>query len=213
MNKQNSVDQGTPLRWDAPETRRALERMVTNLTSQRLWHEDLLQEAWIRLWQEEERCPGQSAVWYLRNCQFYLRNWLRHGRSVDSPKRRKGSVVLHARDGASVGLLESMADSTDGSCVLQAVTARDLLSVLLERLTTLEREVLACLADGLGMRETARRLQVSHSCVANKRRSIASLVAELDAQTHTSRRAHHPKGQSQGRNGSATTLQSREVAP
>src|SRR5262252_11237873 len=47
-----------------------------------------MQEALINLWQQELLRPGQTRSWYLQNCHFHLRNHLRQGRSIDSPKRR-----------------------------------------------------------------------------------------------------------------------------
>jgi len=186
------------MQLDAPDTRRALERMVARLTSHSLWREDLVQEALIHLWQEERRCPGQSPCWYLRSCRFHLLNQMRLGRSIDSPKRRNGFVL--PRDGGTHAddVLDSLADSTEGASVLEAVMARDFVSALFPYLAPMEREVLACLAEGLGTRETARRLKLSHTCVTKKRRAIADLVHELEPETRTKTIARR----SNGRNGS-----------
>lgn len=161
---------------DAPETRRSLERMVACLTSQRLWQEDLVQEAVIHLWQEEQRHPHQSQAWYLRSCWFHVRNRMRKGRSVDSPRRRNGHVVsLDDLDESS----DALRDATTNGSVLESVVLRDLLSALSEGLTSLEREILACVLNGLSTRETARRLHLSHTCVATKRRQIAARLIKL----------------------------------
>jgi len=184
---------------DAPETRRSLEQMVIRLTAHRSWHEDLVQEALIHLWQEEQRYPGQRAGWYLRSCQFHLLNQMRFGRSIDSPKRRTSLVV--PRDADSVGFLDSLADSTEGASVVEVVTARDLISELLQHLAPMEREVLVCLANGMGTRETARRLNLSHTCVARKRRAIAALLFKLEPQIRTKIAANYPNGRDRNQNG------------
>jgi len=182
---------------DEPATRRALERMVARLTAHSLWYEDLVQEALIHLWREERRRPGQSACWYLRSCQFHLRNQMRLGRSIDSPKRRNGFVAPRDGDADPHGYLDSLADSTEGASVLEAVMARDFVSALFPYLAPMEREVLACLAEGLGTRETARRLKLSHTCVTKKRRAIAARVHELEPETRTKTFARRSNGRRQ----------------
>jgi DNA-directed RNA polymerase specialized sigma24 family protein len=165
---------------DAPQTRHCLRRLVTRLTPQTLWHEDLLQEALVHLWQQECRWPGRSARWYLRSCQFHLQNQLRHGRSIDSPKRRNRHVVPLGENADPQGLVDTRSDWTAGAEVFDDVVARDLTSTLRQWLTPVERRILACLLDGLGVRETGRRLKVSHTFVALKRRQIADIFRALD---------------------------------
>lgn len=196
LSAKRAVTQEPPRLIDAPETRGSLERMVGRLTSHSLWCEDLVQEALIHLWQEERRRPGQSACWYLRSCQFHVLNQMRHGRSIDSPKRRNGSVVLRDDDAGSYAFLDSLVDSTEDASVLEVVIARDLLSVLMQELTWVEGEILICLADGLSARETARRLNLSHTCVTKKRRRIAALVAELERENCPKNSTDHPDGRS-----------------
>jgi DNA-directed RNA polymerase specialized sigma24 family protein len=166
---------------DAPQTRRALKRLVARLTPQRLWHEDLVQEALIHLWQEEQRCPGRSACCYLRSCQFHVLNQMRHGRSIDSPKWRNGQVILLDALAEDEGWTDLLADPTAGALVRESVMEHDLICALCLRLRPRGREVLACLAEGLGTRETARRLRLSHTAVAKQRRQIAAVLQELEA--------------------------------
>jgi DNA-directed RNA polymerase specialized sigma24 family protein len=166
--------------FEAPATRRALKQLASGVTSQRLWHEDLAQEALIHLWQEEDRSPGHTAVWYLRSCQFHLRNRMRLGRSVDSPKRRNGSAIVLNGEGADGEPWDSLLGAAPDTPVRETVMTRDLLSTLCSWLTSIERTVLDCLLDGMGVRETARRLNLSHTSVAKKRRRIAMCILELE---------------------------------
>lgn len=180
-----SIEKVLPL--DAPATRRALQRVVAAVTTQQLWHEDLVQEALIHLWKLKGRRPGQRAVWYLRSCQYYLLNLMRHGRSVDSPKRRTASSVSLNGHDAKDEWPGTLCDALAATSNFENVVARDLVSVLDEWLTPTERDILACLASGHGMRETARQLKLSHACVAKKRRRIATLVYELAASHRSGR--------------------------
>ena len=55
--------------FSAPATRSSLRLLVWSLTaSDGVWFEDCLQEAWIHLWLQEERCPGQSNSYYWIRC-------------------------------------------------------------------------------------------------------------------------------------------------
>ena len=67
-----------------------------------------------------------------------------------------------------------------GASVLSCVSARELLSLLSGHLLPHEREVLNCLADGLGPREIGRRLNISHTMVIKHRWKIASLLSRLE---------------------------------
>jgi len=113
---------------------------------------------------------------------------LRRGRSIDSPKRRNGHEARRFGDGPD-SFWESLQDSSSAVSVLAIVVVRDIVAALRQRLTPAEREILACLADGLGTRETARCLNLSHTCVAKKRRRIAEMVRELQGEPYTKGRA------------------------
>src|SRR4051794_40543299 len=70
------------------ETRETLRQIVFNLTSDQALREDLTQEALLHLWLRQQEHPGQTRSWYFQSCDLFLRNFLRHGRSVDSLRHR-----------------------------------------------------------------------------------------------------------------------------
>jgi DNA-directed RNA polymerase specialized sigma24 family protein len=69
---------------DQRETWEGLRQIVFKVTPDRALHEDLIQEAFVHLWLREKQCPGQTRSWYFQSCRFFLQNYLRNGRSVDS---------------------------------------------------------------------------------------------------------------------------------
>lgn len=179
-----SSEHGLESPWldSAPKLRCRLERMAAHLSPHPSWHEDLIQEALIHWWQRQRLHPGQSASWYLRSCEFHLKNWLRRGRSIDSLKRRHGreTELWNGNSSTKDWILNSLADESRESSVLEVVSVRDLVSVLEPRLTLAESRVLSCLLVGLGTRETARQLKVSHTYVTRSRRRIAAGVLALE---------------------------------
>lgn len=160
---------------DDARTRELLARIVYRLSSDPAVREDLMQEALVHLWLLEERRPGQRQSWYLQSCKFHLQNYLAAGRSVDSPKRRRGKTAYDED--------EMDALSPDGAggddAVLAQVSARDIFSLLCGRLTPFERAILNHLAEGLGAREIAERMDVTHPTVIKYRRRIAALAIRL----------------------------------
>ncbi len=162
---------------DDLSTKDALLRMIRRTTTNLALRDDLLQEALIHLWLTETRRPGQTRSWYLQSCKFHVLHYLASGRSVDSAKRRNGQLHSDRETDGQEMYLDH--DHTDNS-VLDWVGARELISLLSPRLTSHERAVLVCLADGLGPREIGRRLGISHTMAIKHRRKIASLVARLD---------------------------------
>src|SRR5438067_5790863 len=162
---------------DEMSTRQALVRLSRKLTANAALREDLLQEAWIHLWVTEVARPGQTRSWYLQSCKYHLLHYLAAGRSVDSSKRRAGQWQSADETEEPNGFIDE-ADS--GNSVFASVSARDIISLLSPQLAHQERSVLACFADGLGLREIGRRLKISHTMVLRHRRKIASVLRRLE---------------------------------
>jgi RNA polymerase sigma factor (sigma-70 family) len=153
-----------------------LGRIVVRLTANSALREDLMQEALIHLWQVQEQSPGQTKNWYLQNCRFHLLHYLALGRSVDSPKRRASQV----HPGEQNEDQEDWLDHFEGTnTVVQDVSARDILSSLAKSLSAREMSILQWLSEGLGTREIAKRLGISHPMVIKHRRKIAALARKL----------------------------------
>jgi len=157
-------------------TRDALLKIIRTITQNEGLQEDLLQEALIHLWLMETRRPEQTKSWYLQSCKFHLLHYLSSGRSVDSAKRRKGRVVEAAAD----DWMEEIEPVDADAAVFTSVCAQDLILLLGKHLSSPERAVLYCLADGLGAREIGRELGISHSMAIKHRRKIAALLTPLE---------------------------------
>ena len=160
---------------DDVRTRELLSKIVYRLSSDASVRDDLMQEALVHLWLLEERRPGQRQSWYLQSCKFHLQNFLVAGRSVDSPKRRAGKVAYSDEGGET--LLAAAVDVDNA--VFGQVSAKDILSLLCGRLTPFEQSILNHLAEGMGAREIAERMDVTHPTVIKYRRKIASLAIRL----------------------------------
>src|SRR6266540_3536127 len=135
---------------DDATVREALRRMVIGMEENFHTREDLLQEALVYFWLREQQCPGQRLGWYLQHVRFCLQHLRTSGRSIDSPKRR--------------GAQAAFADNCDGwdewldtwefdEGIMSEVNARDLFSLLLDRLTPIDRDILSALAEGYGSGE------------------------------------------------------------
>ena len=158
------------------QVREELNRLVGSLTSNRTLRADLMQEALIRLWQAQIQKPGQSKNWYLQNCRFHLQHYLALGRSIDSPKRQSSQIYP---SGQGEEIIDWMDRFEGASTVLQDVSAQEIYRLLSNLLSPHELEVLHWLAEGLGIREIARLLNISHPMVLKHRRKIAALAAKL----------------------------------
>jgi DNA-directed RNA polymerase specialized sigma24 family protein len=159
------------------ETRAVVRRIVFKFTCDPSLQEDLTQEALLHLWLREQQRPGQSESWYLQSCRFFLQNYLRNGRSVDSAKHFRSVCTSQEIDKS---MEKSDADGSVSHGSVQAVVStREILALLSKWLTPLERLILACLADGLGIRDIASRLNISHTSVSRSRRRIAALALKF----------------------------------
>ena len=165
-------------------TRELLSRVVGRMTSDFALREDLLQEALIHHWLTEHQRPGQKSSYYVQSCRYHLQHCLAAGRSVDSTKRRSGQVPFYPdRDEG-----ECLFDRVEAEHVLFAhVCAREIITLLHRQLRPREQAVLLCLAEGLGPRDIARRLKVSHPAAIKSRRKIAALLTKMGVSSPPSR--------------------------
>lgn len=168
-----------------PSMVNSLKALITRLTWNHSLQQDLLQEALIHLWLIENQRSGQTTSWYLQSCRFHLQHYLSSGRSLDSGKRREQQVQFHT---------EPQEDDEDNSLfgiedlLLSEVSARDLIGLLSQHLSSHETAVLHCLTEGLGPREIGRRLNMSHTMALKHRSRIAELLVQLDKQRAGQRR-------------------------
>lgn len=160
---------GNRMLYEEPEARELLRRVVFQVCREPAWQDDLMQEANIHLWWLEVRRPGQTLSWYIQGCRFHLLNHLAGGRSVDSPKRRARLVSIFANGEGR----QALADWEEEHAVPPERSGRDIIEHIQARLTSAEKAVLRCLADGRGVQETARLMGISHQAVSKHRSAIA----------------------------------------
>lgn len=159
-----------------PEMRSLLRRMIARLSPDPGAQEDLVQEALIQLWRQEQRCPGQKRGWYLRGCFLHVMNLLRSGRSIDCYKHRRNCVYRLDYSEQTDAVCSQLIELED---VLSVISADDLVCEIGSHLALPQRRLLVMLAEGLSDREIARRLHLSHTTVANQRHKIAEVARSL----------------------------------
>jgi DNA-binding CsgD family transcriptional regulator len=160
--------------YEDPKFLKELEAIAQKITRDYHQQKVLVHIARIHVWQLEPEKPSEKRTWYLKGCKNRMLNWLGEGCSVDSPKRRYlGCDPLDAEHGAAwmpEGLISK-------ECVLAAVSANDLVSVVSARLRPRERSVLEALAKGFTDREIAAELGITRQAVAKHREKIQNAFA------------------------------------
>ena len=156
-----------------------LRGVAARLTCDFELRKDLSQEMLIHLVRVEAALPGRTRSWYIKSCEFCARNYLQHGRSVDSIKRCDNLELLdhggNDRDSSFLFCREA-ADPIDlhGELITQ-----DIVDLLALRLTVAQQQILFLLMHGFGVREIARELSVSHPAVLKHRKRIARVASVL----------------------------------
>lgn len=175
MSRQSLSEEVRRMPITDPELQRLLRTIVRQLAPEPAWHDDLMQEALLHWWRLHQERPNQLPAWYVQGCRFHLRNYLRRGRSVDSERRawRQTQWASGVDDDGDMELPDT------GESVWREISANDLISTLSLWLTRDEEAVLHCLADGLSARETALRLNCSHTMVNRWRHRIADVAVQL----------------------------------
>ena len=176
QHQSSSAVQEHGLLTDKPAVRKALLGMITTLEKNFHAREDLLQEALVYLWLSEQQHPGQRRSWYLQSVNFYLHHIKASGRSLDSPKRRGAQAAFADNCDGPHDSLDSL-DFDEG--IMSEVNAHEIIDLLLSRLEPPERKVFVRLVQGLGPRQIARALHVSHQVVIRHRRKIAMIARTL----------------------------------
>jgi RNA polymerase sigma factor (sigma-70 family) len=162
--------------FHADETQLKIARVVDRVTRDADLRRDLLQEALLHFWQKESELPGQTLSYYLQSCHFHLLDYLRHGRSLDSPTRSHLRAELDEENDeegplpAELTLHENASDSTAN---------RDLLQVIAEHVDEVNRRILLLAERGAGVREISRQLGISHPAVVKRFRTIRVMVRRL----------------------------------
>jgi len=161
---------------DEPAVRKALLQIVIALEDNFHAREDLLQEAYLCFWSRTRQFPGQRLSWYLQSVNFYLHHLKTSGRSLDSPKRR-GAQAAFADISEAWDQWRDSLYLDEG--IMSEVNAHEIIDLLLSRLEPPERKIFEGLVEGLGERQIARTLHVSHMFVIRHRRGIAKVAIKL----------------------------------
>lgn len=181
----------------------SLRRLVNKLTTDPFAREDLLQEAVVHFWKMEKARPDQTLSWYLQSCAYHLRHLLAGGRSLDSPKRQSMRVHLPQEEELPT---EAGVDASEVN-VVSEVQAHEIMQQLSRRLSSREQIILNHLADGLGAREIAGRMQVSHPVTIRGRRKIADLAIRLGISSQRAGSRPAPPSALRGREGNSPTAE------
>ena len=154
-----------------------LRGVAGKLTGDVELQKDLLQEMFIHLVRVEVDLPGHTPSWYIKSCEFHARNYLKHGRSVDSLKRARNLVPLRQNYEDAEGHVFCVVDAVDPLDAFAEVTTNDIIRLVVPHLSETQQEILFLLLKGLGVREIARELGVTHPAVIKHRRKIARLMS------------------------------------
>jgi DNA-directed RNA polymerase specialized sigma24 family protein len=148
-----------------------LRWVAVKLTGDFDLQKDLMQEMFIHLVRAEAELPGHTTSWYIKSCEFRARDYLKGGRSVDSIKRCGNLVPLHpSNDDDNLCVCRDAPDPID---LHSELITRDIVDLLIPRLTEMQQQILFFLMHGFGVREIARELRVSHPAVIKHRKKIA----------------------------------------
>jgi DNA-directed RNA polymerase specialized sigma24 family protein len=141
-------------------------------------HDELVQELIIHLWQTEAARPDQTPSWYRRSCFLHLLDMLRHGRSLDSLKRRHRALPWPE---------EAVDSETQPASFLPVaeedpfshISVHDALHELRSNLASREQAVLALVTQEFTVDEIALRLNLSHATVCASTARIRATATQL----------------------------------
>jgi len=170
-----------------------LRGVACKLTSDHELQKDLMQEMFVHLIRVQSQQPQQTQSWYIKSCEFHVRNHLKIGRSIDSPKRARNGVPLYqTADDHDLQPNESV-HPVDPFDLQGELSTNDILTQLRPRLTKMQLEILFLLMKGLGVREAGRVLGITHPAVIKHRKKIALIAREIIEEKEPQGVAHLPE--------------------
>jgi len=158
---------------------RQLRGVAAKLSGDVELQKDLLQEMFIHLVHVEAELPGHTPSWYIKSCEFHARNYLKHGRSVDSLKRARNLVPLGQTYEDGAGEVFCVVDAVDPLDAFAEIMTNDIIRLAVPHLSDTQQEILFLLLKGMGVREIARELGITHPAVIKHRRKIARLMSSF----------------------------------
>ena len=196
-----------------------LHGIAMRITGDSALQKDLMQEMFVHFVRVQTSEPGQTPSWYLKSCEFHARNYLRLGRSIDSPKRAHDGVSYdapplgHDDEHGAKGIHPSQ---PVGQIEIQGeLITNDILNLILPHLSDRQQQVLFLLMKGCGVSEAARELGITHPAVIKHRRKIARIARELLQESEgigVAVAVHHGTNGNDNGKGEAHTGNARQVA-
>jgi DNA-directed RNA polymerase specialized sigma24 family protein len=162
---------------DRPTLPSSFAALICSLTPNLTLRQDLSQEARLRLWRQEMLHPGQDEGWYLQDLRFFLRNFLRAGRSLDSYKRASFGIPIPTEEDEEAVCDPALLVEEE---IRETVGAADMQAQLQARLRPEQQPVLELLLAGFGVREIAVRLDLAASTVCEARKQIARSARQME---------------------------------
>jgi len=162
---------------------RQLRGVAAKLTSDFELQKDLLQEMFIHLVRVQAELPKRTLSWYIKSCEFQARNYLKHGRSIDSPKRAGNLVPLGQVCNDPAGNAFLLFEPVDPIDLRGELITNDIVDLIALQLTDTQQQIFFLLIRGLGVREIARELRITHPAVIKHRKKIARIAIDLLRET------------------------------
>ena len=123
--------------------------------------------------------PDRTSSWYIKSCEFRARNYLKHGRSIDSIKRSRNGVPLGQIYDDSDGQVYCFIEAMDPVDLQSELYTKDIVDLVTLQLSDTQQQIFFLLMKGFRIREIARELHISHPAVIKHRKKIARIANEF----------------------------------
>jgi RNA polymerase sigma factor (sigma-70 family) len=139
-------------------------------------HEDLFQEALLRLWSEFQTgaLEGKTDSYLLQGCYYHLKNYIR------TVQDKASLVSLSNIVDEEAMRLEEILESDDVAAFDYIDGKMQVEALLDSGLTERERDVLGLSMEGLTTREVGRQLGISHVAVVKVRNRLKTRYEQLN---------------------------------
>ncbi len=165
---------------------RQLQGVAYKLTSDHELQKDLMQEMFVHMVQMRTREPGKTLSWYIKSCEFHARNHLKLGRSIDSHKRAKNGISLDGASEEHSATVEHDIQVAASIDLYGELITNDLVDLIMPHLTESQQKTMLLLMKGMGVREIARELGITHPAIIKHRKKIARVAREFLNETSAS---------------------------
>ncbi|MCD6232082.1 sigma-70 family RNA polymerase sigma factor [Candidatus Aerophobetes bacterium] len=155
-----------------------IQEITHRVTNDKEVRKELLQEAWIYLWEKKERFNDKPISYLLRSCYYKFIDYFKQGKSIDSKPRETVSVISLNYKSCERDIAFEFNISSQIYEPISILIAKDLKERIKKLLDAKLKETYDLLLKGYTIREIAKKFNLTHEAVRLRVKKIRKITKD-----------------------------------